>query len=144
MSQNVLYTIYLFQAVQKVQDNFKKLLYRYLCSEIGKINAIKLLPQYSETLRNLEEMANILATKRLRIWRREWKNCDQAEENYKKIYRKKNYIYNIYTEYHHLKLNITTSTGKINAVPIKLAALSVEFLLGWGKLFWYLCIGSTS
>ena len=67
MSQNVLYSIYLFQAVQKVQDNFKKLLYRYLCSEIGKINAIKLLPQYSETLRNLEEMANILATKRLRI-----------------------------------------------------------------------------
>ena len=68
MSQNVLYaTTYLFQAVQKVQDNFKKLLYRYLCSEIGKINAIKLLPQYSETLRNLEEMANILATKRLRI-----------------------------------------------------------------------------
>ena len=70
---NVLYyvcsisIIYHFQAVKKVQDNFKKLLYRYLCSEIGKPNAMKLLPQYSETLRNLEEMANILATKRLRI-----------------------------------------------------------------------------
>ena len=55
------------QEVKNVQDNFTKLLYRYLCSEIGKVNAMNLLPQYSQTLRNLEEMAEILATKRLKI-----------------------------------------------------------------------------
>ena len=55
------------QEVKNVRDNFTKLLYRYLCSEIGKTNAMKLLPQYSQTLRNLEEMADILATKRLKI-----------------------------------------------------------------------------
>lgn len=49
----------------KNQEFFSQLLYRYLCSAIGKPNAIQLLPRYMYLLAELEEMAQIMVTKRL-------------------------------------------------------------------------------
>lgn len=51
----------------KNQEFFSQLLYRYLCSAIGKTNAINLLPKYTNLLFKLEEMARIMATKRLML-----------------------------------------------------------------------------
>lgn len=49
------------------QEFFIQLLYRYLCSVIGKQNANNLLPKYMELISKLEEMAQIMITKRLTL-----------------------------------------------------------------------------
>ena len=53
--------------VNDLQDYFSRLLYRYLCAEVGSGNAVALLPQYKKALKGLEEMAEIMANKRLRL-----------------------------------------------------------------------------
>ena len=50
---------------EKNQQFFTHLLHRYLCSTIGKQNAMKLLPMYIQMLSELEEMAQIMISKRL-------------------------------------------------------------------------------
>ncbi|XP_059087540.1 nuclear receptor ROR-alpha A-like [Tigriopus californicus] len=54
------------RAVQN-QEFFTQLLYRYLGSVIGRKNAIKLLPKYMHLISQLEEMSQIMITKRLTI-----------------------------------------------------------------------------
>ena len=51
--------------INKVQDYFSLLLYRYLCSEIGDTNAIILLPQYKKAVKSLEVMAEIMANRKI-------------------------------------------------------------------------------
>ena len=53
------------EKAQKHQNFFANLLHRYLCSSIGKQNASKLLPRYIKMLNELEEMAQIMISKRL-------------------------------------------------------------------------------
>lgn len=53
--------------VKAAQEHFTVLLYRYLCAEVGRSNASFLLPQYKKTLKSLQEMADILANKRLKL-----------------------------------------------------------------------------
>lgn len=53
--------------IQQRQKSFKLLLYRYLVAEVGKINANRLVEEYQQILGNLEKMAEILATKKLRV-----------------------------------------------------------------------------
>ena len=50
---------------EKNQQFFASLLHRYLCSSIGKHNAVKLMPRYIRMLSELEEMAQIMISKRL-------------------------------------------------------------------------------
>ena len=50
---------------EKNQEFFANLLYRYLCTSIGKPNANKLLPKYVHMLTELEDMAQIMISKRL-------------------------------------------------------------------------------
>ena len=49
------------------QEFFVQLLYRYLCSTVGKPNAVQLLPKYMYLIAQLEEMAQIMITKRLTL-----------------------------------------------------------------------------
>ena len=49
------------------QEFFSQMLYRYLCSKIGRSNAITLLPKYMYLISQLEEMAQIMITKRLTL-----------------------------------------------------------------------------
>ena len=53
------------EKAEKNQNIFANMLHRYLCSSIGKPNAIKLLPRYIKMLSELEEMAQIMISKRL-------------------------------------------------------------------------------
>lgn len=53
--------------VRAAQEHFTVLLYRYLCAEVGRSNASILLPQYKKTLKSLQEMADILANKKLKM-----------------------------------------------------------------------------
>jgi len=55
------------QEIQQRQKSFKLLLYRYLVAEVGKVNANRLVEEYQQILGNLERMAEILATKKLRV-----------------------------------------------------------------------------
>ena len=55
------------QEIQQRQKSFKLLLYRYLVAEVGKVNANSLVEEYQQILSNLEMMAEILATKKLRV-----------------------------------------------------------------------------
>ncbi len=43
------------------------MLYRYLCSAVGRPNAVRLLPKYMFLISQLEEMAKIMITKRLTL-----------------------------------------------------------------------------
>jgi hypothetical protein len=51
----------------QLQENFSRLLYRYLTAEVGRVNAVNLLPHYTKILSHLEHMADILASKRLML-----------------------------------------------------------------------------
>jgi hypothetical protein len=51
----------------KNQEFFCQMLYRYLCSSIGRPNAIKLVPRYLYLISQLEEMAQIMVTKKLTL-----------------------------------------------------------------------------
>ena len=55
------------QEIQQRQKSFKLLLYRYLVAEVGKVNANRLVEEYQQILGNLERLAEILATKKLRV-----------------------------------------------------------------------------
>ena len=52
---------------QRNQEFFCNMLYRYLCSTIGRPNAVSLLPKYLELISQLEEMAQIMVTKKLSL-----------------------------------------------------------------------------
>lgn len=49
------------------QEFFTQMLYRYLCHAVGKPNAVTLLPKYLMLISQLEEMAQIMITKRLSL-----------------------------------------------------------------------------
>ena len=53
--------------VQQRQNGFSLLLYRYLVATVGKINANSLVEEYRQILGNLQKMAEILASKKLRV-----------------------------------------------------------------------------
>jgi len=55
------------ERVVKQQEFFSQMLYRYLCSEVGRSNAVRLLPKYLYLISQLEEMAQIMMTKRLTL-----------------------------------------------------------------------------
>ena len=52
---------------QQNQEFFCQMMYRYLCSTIGRPNAVKLFPKYLELISQLEEMAHIMVTKKLSL-----------------------------------------------------------------------------
>ena len=52
---------------QRNQEFFCHMLYRYLCSTIGRPNAVRLFPKYLELISQLEEMAQIMVTKKLSL-----------------------------------------------------------------------------
>ena len=52
---------------QRNQEFFCQMMYRYLCSTIGRPNAVKLFPKYLELISQLEEMAHIMVTKKLSL-----------------------------------------------------------------------------
>ncbi len=47
------------------QKTFSRLLYRYLTAEVGRVNAGRLVPQYTRVLESLKVMSEIVASKRL-------------------------------------------------------------------------------
>ena len=53
------------EKAEKQQSFFTLLLHRYLCHSIGKHGASKLLPRYIQMISELEEMAQIMISKRL-------------------------------------------------------------------------------
>ncbi len=55
------------QRAGRNQETCCYLLYRYLCSNIGRANAVNLLPKYLYHLSELEEMAQILVAKTLNV-----------------------------------------------------------------------------
>ena len=52
---------------QRNQEFFSHMLYRYMCSTIGRPNAVRLFPKYLELVSQLEEMAQIMVTKKLSL-----------------------------------------------------------------------------
>ena len=54
--------------VNALQDHFTLLLSRYLCEQVGRSNATKLIPQYKSAIKSLQEMAHIFTQKRLKLW----------------------------------------------------------------------------
>ena len=52
---------------QRNQEFFCHMLYRYMCSTIGRPNAVRLFPKYLELISQLEEMAQIMVTKKLSL-----------------------------------------------------------------------------
>ena len=52
---------------QRNQEFFCHMMYRYMCSTIGRPNAVKLFPKYLELISQLEEMAQIMVTKKLSL-----------------------------------------------------------------------------
>lgn len=53
--------------VNALQDHFTLLLSRYLCEQVGRSNATKLIPQYKSAIKSLQEMAHIFTQKRLKL-----------------------------------------------------------------------------
>ena len=49
------------------QEFFTQMLYRYLCSTVGRVNSTRLMPKYMYLISQLEEMAQIMITKRLML-----------------------------------------------------------------------------
>ena len=52
---------------QRNQEFFCHMMYRYMCSTIGRPNAVRLFPKYLELISQLEEMAQIMVTKKLSL-----------------------------------------------------------------------------
>ena len=74
-SESADYDLVSAKDVIAAEEYFSSLLYRYLCAEVGRANASNLLPQYKKALKKLQEMAMILAEKKLNLAGKGSRSC---------------------------------------------------------------------